>query len=93
MNQYPLDICITIWEFAGLNTVFLNKNLMKFIKRKMGKSWQKLHNLNYLIILLVSVHFFWSVKSEVFEPIFYILLTLIVLSFRRDKLIRLFHFH
>ena len=34
MNQYPLDICITIWEFAGLNTVFLNKNLMKFIKRK-----------------------------------------------------------
>lgn len=34
MNQIPLDICITIWEFAGLNTVFLNKDLIKFIKQK-----------------------------------------------------------
>ena len=45
MNQYPLDICITIWEFAGLNTVFLNKDLMKFIKRK-----KKLLERNPLVI-------------------------------------------
>lgn len=56
------------------------------LKRKMGKSWQSLHNYSYLIAILVSVHFYWSVKSEIMSPLFYLLLTLVLLVFRYTKL-------
>jgi len=56
------------------------------LRRKMGKSWQSLHNFSYLIALLVSVHFYWSVKSELISPLFYLLLTLILLAFRYKKI-------
>ncbi|MGS0680046.1 protein-methionine-sulfoxide reductase heme-binding subunit MsrQ [Shewanella sp. 125m-7] len=54
----------------------------KGVMRKMGKSWQKLHNWIYLIAILVPIHFYWSVKSEVIEPSLYILLFAILLGFR-----------
>ncbi|TYK66345.1 protein-methionine-sulfoxide reductase heme-binding subunit MsrQ [Colwellia echini] len=56
------------------------------LRRKMGKSWQHLHNFNYLIVILVAIHFYWSVKSELISPLFYIVLTVILLSFRYKKL-------
>ncbi len=56
------------------------------IKTHMGQKWQKLHNFTYLIILLVAVHFYWSVKSEMFSPLFYFFLTLLLLLFRYKKL-------
>ncbi len=59
------------------------------LKRKMGKSWQLLHNLNYLIVILVGVHFYWSVKSELTTPLFYLLLSCFLLSFRYQKLKKL----
>jgi len=59
------------------------------IKRKMGKSWQSLHNLSYLLVLLVTVHFYWSVKSELISPLCYFALCFILLSFRYKKIKRL----
>ena len=59
------------------------------LKRKMGKSWQRLHNYTYLLVLLVTVHFYWSVKSELTSPLFYFLLCFILLAFRYKKLKRL----
>ncbi|NMP17290.1 protein-methionine-sulfoxide reductase heme-binding subunit MsrQ [Thalassotalea sp. Y01] len=55
------------------------------IRRKMGRSWQKLHNYNYLLTALVTIHFYWSVKSELIEPSIYILVLLVLLSFRQRK--------
>jgi sulfoxide reductase heme-binding subunit YedZ len=55
------------------------------LKRKMGKSWQVLHNLNYFIVILVGIHFYWSVKSELTTPLFYLLLTCLLLFFRYQK--------
>jgi sulfoxide reductase heme-binding subunit YedZ len=57
-----------------------------YCKRKLGKKWQKLHNYNYLIILLVPTHFYWSVKSDVSEPVVYFLIAFALLYIRRDKL-------
>lgn len=59
------------------------------IKRKMGKSWQSLHNLSYLLVLLVTVHFYWSVKSELISPLCYFALSFILLSLRYKKFKRL----
>jgi len=55
------------------------------LKRKMGRHWQKLHNTIYLILLLVGVHFYWSVKSEIIEPSIYIVISFVLLSLRWRK--------
>ncbi|MFT4925060.1 MAG: sulfoxide reductase heme-binding subunit YedZ [Phenylobacterium sp.] len=57
-----------------------------YFKRKLGKRWQKMHNAIYVIILLVPVHFYWSVKSDVSEPLVYFLLAFIALGLRWGKL-------
>ena len=59
------------------------------LKRKMGKKWQTLHDFSYVIAILVAIHFYWSVKSEIFSPILYVVVTLILLLFRYKKFKRL----
>lgn len=54
-------------------------------RRKMKKNWQKLHNFNYLIVLLGVVHFYWSVKSEIIEPLIYFALYVMLMGFRHQK--------
>ncbi len=56
------------------------------IKRQMGRSWQGLHNTIYLIVLLVGIHFYWSVKSELTTPLVYLFLTFILLLLRYKKI-------
>ena len=60
------------------------------IQRAMGKRWQTLHNLVYLAVCLVAIHFYWSVKSEIIEPSLYILMTLALLLMRHKKIRRWF---
>ncbi|MEZ9596283.1 protein-methionine-sulfoxide reductase heme-binding subunit MsrQ [Shewanella sp. 10N.261.52.F9] len=71
------------------------------IRRKMGRKWQVLHNGIYLIGILAVIHFYWSVKSEIIEPSFYILALVILLGLRfkqgkaksiTSKLLKLFMF-
>ncbi|ABV87732.1 protein-methionine-sulfoxide reductase heme-binding subunit MsrQ [Shewanella pealeana] len=56
------------------------------VRRKMGKRWQRLHNFIYLIAVLVPVHFYWSVKSEIIEPSLYLLFFSMVLGVRLKKI-------
>ena len=58
------------------------------VKRKMGKSWQQLHNWVYLGAILIAIHFYWSVKSEIIEPSLYIIAVCFLLYLRRDKIKR-----
>jgi len=80
---------ITVGMVAFLLLTALAVTSVHKLKRKMGKSWQRLHNLSYVITLLVTIHFYWSVKSELTAPLFYITLTLFILLFRYKKLKRL----
>ncbi len=77
---------ITIGMIAFILLAALAVTSVNSVKRKMGKSWQRLHNVSYLIIILVSVHFYWSVKSELLAPLFYFLLTSVLLAFRYKKI-------
>ena len=81
---------ITIGLVAFIFLVTLGVTSINSIKRKMGKNWQTLHNFNYLIVLLVVTHFYWSVKSDITEPLIYWFITLSLLSFRLGKLKRWF---
>jgi sulfoxide reductase heme-binding subunit YedZ len=60
------------------------------IRRKMGTKWQKLHNGVYLAVLLIALHFFWSVKSDIVEPMIYFTMVVLLLIFRKDKIKRWF---
>lgn len=80
---------ITIGMSAFLIITTLAITSLNTLKRKLGKTWQTLHNFNYLLVLLVVVHFYWSVKSELTSPLFYFLLCFILLIFRYKKLKRL----
>ncbi|MCJ8295876.1 MAG: protein-methionine-sulfoxide reductase heme-binding subunit MsrQ [Colwellia sp.] len=77
---------ISIGMLAFVLVATLAITSLNSLKRKMGKSWQKLHNFSYLIVVLVSIHFYWSVKSELISPLFYFLLTIALLSFRYKKI-------
>jgi len=41
-------------------------------RRRLGKRWQQLHYAVYLIGILVCWHFYWQVKKDIREPLFYI---------------------
>lgn len=53
------------------------------MQRRLGKRWQQLHYWVYLAVLLAPVHYFWSVKSGVVEPLLYIAGAIMLLSFRK----------
>jgi len=79
---------ITIGMMAFLLLLMLAITSINSFKRKLGKRWQKLHNFSYVILLLVGVHFYWSVKSEVSEPLIYFAMSLFLLTLRRQKIQR-----
>lgn len=58
--------------------------------RRLGKRWQMLHRLVYLIALLGVVHFLWSTKVEEPEPAIFAVGLLVLLAFRAPQLRRRF---
>jgi sulfoxide reductase heme-binding subunit YedZ len=50
--------------------------------RRLGKNWQKLHRLAYVIGVLAVWHFYWQVKLDTLEASLYLLI-LVVLLFTR----------
>lgn len=77
---------ITIGMVAFLLLTALAITSINPLRRKMGKSWQRLHNSIYLIVILVTIHFYWSVKSELTSPLFYFALAIILLMLRYKKI-------
>ena len=75
----------TVGMTAFLFLTALEVTSIAKIRRKMKKNWQILHNFTYLIALLGVVHFYWSVKSEIIEPLIYVALYAILMGFRHQK--------
>jgi len=50
--------------------------------RRLGRRWQKLHRLVYVIAILGVWHFFWQVKLDIREPLLYIAILALLLGFR-----------
>ncbi|WP_060988385.1 protein-methionine-sulfoxide reductase heme-binding subunit MsrQ [Photobacterium leiognathi] len=58
------------------------------IQRKLGTRWQQLHNWVYVALLLSPIHYLWSVKSGITEPVIYLIFACALLYWRKDKLKR-----
>lgn len=50
--------------------------------RRLGRRWQKLHRLVYLIAALGVVHYYWQVKADVREPLYYAAALAVLLGYR-----------
>lgn len=77
---------ITVGMVALIILFSLSVTSITSLRRKMGKKWQKLHNWVYGALLLIALHFFWSVKSDIVEPMIYASMAIFLLGLRRDKI-------
>lgn len=57
----------------------------KASQKRLGKSWQNIHNWIYLAGILVALHYLWGVKSGLAQPLFYALILTVLLVVRKDK--------
>jgi sulfoxide reductase heme-binding subunit YedZ len=53
--------------------------------RRLGRRWQKLHRLIYVIAVLGVWHFYWQVKRDVREPLIYAGILALLLGYRWMK--------
>jgi methionine sulfoxide reductase heme-binding subunit len=51
-------------------------------KKMMGKSWKKLHRFIYPASIAVIIHYFWQLKGNLLQPVFYTILIFLLLAFR-----------
>ncbi|MDO6426392.1 protein-methionine-sulfoxide reductase heme-binding subunit MsrQ [Thalassotalea sp. 1_MG-2023] len=76
---------ITVGMVAFIILVLLAITSWSVVKKRMGRRWQKLHNWVYLAILLGGIHFYWSVKASVTEPVIYGVIITLLLFLRKRK--------
>ncbi len=50
--------------------------------RRLGRRWQSLHRLVYVIAILGVWHFYWQVKKDVREPLIYVGIVAVLLGYR-----------
>lgn len=53
-----------------------------WIRRLGGRRWQRLHQLIYVAVVAGVIHYYWSVKSDVRDPILYGFFAAILLGYR-----------
>ncbi len=82
---------ITIGFAALLLLTALAATSTAAVRRRMGRRWQLLHNLVYVIAILGVWHYWWQVKKDISEPLVYAAILAILLgarlwwAFRRPK--------
>lgn len=79
---------LVLGMFCWILLLFLSLTSTKAIRSRLGTAWQKLHNWVYVAAIIGPIHYYWSVKSAVLEPSVYILLALMLLIARKDKIRR-----
>ena len=57
--------------------------------RRMGPRWKMLHRWIYVAVTLVCIHFWWSVKADITEPLIYVVMASVLLAWRRRELLKL----
>jgi len=62
---------ITLGITALLLLIPLAVTSTNAMMRRLGRGWQKLHRLVYVIAVLGVWHFYWQVKQDTLEPLIY----------------------
>ncbi|MBL6986501.1 MAG: sulfoxide reductase heme-binding subunit YedZ [Methylobacter sp.] len=54
----------------------------KSAKKHMGRNWKKLHRLIYISAIAAIIHYYWQLKGNLAEPLFYLVILVLLLGFR-----------
>jgi sulfoxide reductase heme-binding subunit YedZ len=73
---------ITIGFTALLLLIPLAVTSTNGMQRRLGRRWQQLHRLVYVIAILGVWHFYWQVKRDVREPLLYAGILAVLLLYR-----------
>lgn len=73
---------LTLGMSAWFILLLLSITSITPIKRKMKQAWFTLHRWVYVAAILGVIHYYWSVKSGVIEPLIYIVICLVLLRER-----------
>lgn len=73
---------ITIGFTALLLLIPLAVTSTNGMMRRLGKRWQQLHRLVYVIAILGVWHYYWQVKKDVREPLIYAAIVFALLGWR-----------
>ncbi|WP_100641131.1 protein-methionine-sulfoxide reductase heme-binding subunit MsrQ [Alteromonas facilis] len=81
---------ITVGMAAWIILLALAVTSFKRSQRALKKRWQLIHNCIYVAAPLVIIHFYWSVKSDIYEPLLYAAVLVVLLWLRRVQLKNIF---
>ena len=73
---------ITLGFIATVLLTALALTSFTAIRRRMGKRWQSLHNMAYVVGILGVWHYWWQVKKDITEPLVYTAILAMVLGAR-----------
>jgi sulfoxide reductase heme-binding subunit YedZ len=79
---------ITIGMVALCLLIPLAVTSTRAMQRRLGRNWQKIHRLVYLIAALGVWHFYWQVKLDTLEPLIYAFILAILLGYRWRRSLR-----
>jgi sulfoxide reductase heme-binding subunit YedZ len=58
------------------------------MRRRLGRRWQQLHRAVYVIGILAVWHYWWQVKQDIAEPLFYAVVLATLLGYRLRRYAR-----
>ena len=73
---------ITVGFTAFLLLIPLAATSTNAMMKRLGRRWQKLHRLVYVIAILGVVHFYWQVKLDTLEDLVYAAILAVLLGYR-----------
>lgn len=73
-----------IWfgVLAYIIILLLAMTTRTYAKKRLGKNWKKLHRFIYYAAAAAIVHYFWQLKGNLFQPLFYLTIIAFLLGFR-----------
>jgi sulfoxide reductase heme-binding subunit YedZ len=81
-----IDIIESQYIWFGVLTYIIIFSLTltssKWAKKRMGKNWKKLHRYIYLAAGAAIIHYYWQLKGNLVEPLFYLVIISLLLGFR-----------
>jgi len=77
---------VTVGFTAWLLLVPLALTSTRGMMRRLGRRWQRLHRLVYVVAALGVLHYLWLVKADLLEPLVYALLLAVLLVSRWPSL-------
>ena len=73
---------ITIGFVATLLLLAMASTSTAALRRRLGRTWQKIHNSAYAIGILGVWHYWWQVKQDIREPLIYAVILAFLLGYR-----------